>query len=730
MARRPSNLKELELIAKDEWAKIPVETCKKLLFEAEDIAITMLCWGNASYGQLGLGGIDEEIIVEPRKCDFFDGKVVRDVGCGRRHTVFLPEDGTVYTCGCNDLGQLGHDKARKKPEQVMALDAQNIVAVSCGEAHTLALSDKGQVFAWGQASDGQLGLANMEECMRVPRTIKSLSDVHVVQVSCGYRHSLALSRRGHVYSWGQNRYGQLGLGKEGPCVLTPQVIQALQGIPFAQISAGGAHSFALTMSGAVFGWGRNKFGQLGLNDNNDRCFPTLLKTLRSQGVVYICCGENHTAALTKEGGVFTFGAGGYGQLGHNSINHEINPRKVFELMGNVVTQVACGSFEIWAYSVWQHTLAFIPSSGKIDSFGLGGNGQLGTRHTCNRISPAPVKGQWRAHNDPTPTESGRRGSSLSRDAQTSLSPDTSSNSSGGTPRRSPEAFPGQLRDIVSPACPGSSPEPLPGGACPEHLPREMSRRHPKQMPEPPQLPPFDVEEQRLYSKLLPGDRAPYPISKGAPHHPTEEAHFGRLYPGSYPFGHDPELMTIGFGTWGPLPMTATQNTLHRTLMLLPVGGGPMGSEIDDVFSSASCLNGSFLSTSHPDHYRTSSKCPGVDMNMARLLFNKLIQPDLPHISQQIADSLGRHLIPNLCSCPPDIEALRLYLILPECPLFKNPNNYITLTIPFAKAVIDLSSAPLKVLVPKSRGQIACFVAGSFECLQIGQSPDHRLHSFI
>ncbi|KAK3553840.1 hypothetical protein QTP70_012194 [Hemibagrus guttatus] len=64
------------------------------------------------------------------------------------------------------------------------------------------------------------------------------------------------------------------------------------------------------------------------------------------------------------------------------------------------------------------------------------------------------------------------------------------------------------------------------------------------MPEPPQLAPFDVEEQRLYSELLLGGRAPYPISKGAPRHPTEEAHFGRLYPGSYPFGHDPELMTI------------------------------------------------------------------------------------------------------------------------------------------------------------------------------------------
>lgn len=79
-----------------------------------------------------------------------------------------------------------------------------------------------------------------------------------------------------MFSWGQNRHGQLGLGKEGPCILTPQVIQSLQGIPFAQISAGGAHSFALTMSGAVFGWGRNKFGQLGLNDNKGSLLISLI----------------------------------------------------------------------------------------------------------------------------------------------------------------------------------------------------------------------------------------------------------------------------------------------------------------------------------------------------------------------------------------------------------------------------------------------------------------------
>lgn len=90
----------------------------------------MLCWGNASFGQLGLGGIDEEIVLEPRKSDFFLNKKVRDVGCGLRHTVFVLDDGTVYTCGCNDLGQLGHEKARKRPGKFTSNPSRSIMCLN------------------------------------------------------------------------------------------------------------------------------------------------------------------------------------------------------------------------------------------------------------------------------------------------------------------------------------------------------------------------------------------------------------------------------------------------------------------------------------------------------------------------------------------------------------------------------------------------------------------------
>ncbi|XP_075785691.1 putative E3 ubiquitin-protein ligase HERC3 isoform X5 [Pelodiscus sinensis] len=349
----------------------------------------MLCWGCWSFGQSGIGSNLQAIIPEPQVYGFMHDRNIKEVACGGNHSVFLLENGDVYTCGLNTKGHLGHQREGSKPEQIGALADQHIVHVACGESHCVALSDQGQIFSWGAGSDGQLGITTTEHFVAVPRLIKNLNQQMILQVSCGNWHCLALAADGQFFTWGQNNYGQLGLGKEFPSQTSPQRVTSLDGIPLAQIVAGGAHSFALSLSGAVFGWGRNDSGQLGLSDEQDREAPCHVKLLRTQQVVYISCGEEHTAVLTKSGGVFTFGAGSCGQLGHDSVNHEVNPRRVLELMGSEVSQIACGR---------QHTLAFVPSSGLIYAFGCGTEGQLGTGHTCNVKCPSPVKGHWAAHN--------------------------------------------------------------------------------------------------------------------------------------------------------------------------------------------------------------------------------------------------------------------------------------------------------------------------------------------
>ena len=63
---------------------------------------------------------------------------------------------------------------------------------------------------------------------------------------------------GQVFSWGSNEYGQLGLGPNSSNLNEPKCIASLRGIPVAQVVAGGFHSFIISVSTAVFGWGKNR----------------------------------------------------------------------------------------------------------------------------------------------------------------------------------------------------------------------------------------------------------------------------------------------------------------------------------------------------------------------------------------------------------------------------------------------------------------------------------------
>ena len=92
----------------------------------------------------------------------------------------------------------------------------------------------------------------------------------------------------------------------------------------------------------------------------------------------MACGAEHTVCLTEEGGVFSFGSGQYGQLGHGSKSDEQLPRKIIELMGTEVTQIECGR---------KHTLAFVPTRGRLYAFGLGGSGQLGNSVYTSATTP-------------------------------------------------------------------------------------------------------------------------------------------------------------------------------------------------------------------------------------------------------------------------------------------------------------------------------------------------------
>uniref|UniRef100_B4N542 GK20388 n=1 Tax=Drosophila willistoni TaxID=7260 RepID=B4N542_DROWI len=352
----------------------------------------LFCWGNASHGQLGMGGIEDEQILIPSQIPWKPDAPLRQIACGHRHTLFLTANGKVYACGNNDQAQLGHNLPTKRPLLIPELQNYVVVAIACGSRHSMALTEWGQVLSWGDNDCGQLGQSTDQSIIELPKIIRSLVSKHVVQIACGNNHSLALTSCGELYSWGSNIYGQLGV--KPPQELShcnyPLRLTTLLGIPLATIACGGNHSFLISKSSAVFGFGRNNCGQLGLNDESNRAYPTQLKTLRTLGVRFVACGDEFSVFLTNEGGVFTCGAGTYGQLGHGSNTNEMLPRMVMELMGSTITQVACGN---------RHTLALVPSRGRVYGFGLGSSGQLGNRSTNSVTLPQEVLGPWVSPSD-------------------------------------------------------------------------------------------------------------------------------------------------------------------------------------------------------------------------------------------------------------------------------------------------------------------------------------------
>lgn len=191
---------------------------------------------------------------EPRQVEGLSR--IAEISAGGGYCLALTADGCVYAWGGNPYGQLG-DGTTTSRQTPVRLPLINIVDISAGFSHSLAVSYDGTTYAWGSNEFRQLGDGTKEN-RSAPVQVKNLSGV--VRVAAGNGCSMALDDTGRVYIWGYGEYGQLGDGSNTVAARTPISANHLSDV--VQIECGVYHCMAVTKSGALYLWGRNRDGQV------------------------------------------------------------------------------------------------------------------------------------------------------------------------------------------------------------------------------------------------------------------------------------------------------------------------------------------------------------------------------------------------------------------------------------------------------------------------------------
>ncbi|XP_019848779.1 PREDICTED: probable E3 ubiquitin-protein ligase HERC4 [Amphimedon queenslandica] len=348
----------------------------------------MFCWGEAHDGALGLD-VKEKCVMEARPNTAFGDKKIKYIASSVSHTLILLESGCLYSCGSNQYGQLGIEQKTSCimiPAHIDTFDDTIITSISCGVKHSLALSSDGSLYAWGDNSEGQLGLKTLQPICK-PSILSLPFGRPVVQAACGDHHTLALTQDGRVFSWGKNTTSQLGHSKGLSRVLAPTQITHLISTPVVKLICGSNHSAALTVSGGVFLWGDNRRAQCGFGHVTTKIsYPTLNEFMGRYAVSHVACGTDHTVFQVQSGHIYTVGSNEYGQLGRGARGAVYSrPAPIMQLMTVVVQQVVCGRY---------HTTLLAKYTGDLITFGQGLMGQLGNGTTFSSEQSIPVMGRW------------------------------------------------------------------------------------------------------------------------------------------------------------------------------------------------------------------------------------------------------------------------------------------------------------------------------------------------
>ncbi len=350
---------------------------------------TLWTWGYNRNGQLG-DGFHITINDVPRRVG--SGLNWKQVSCSYHSTAAIKTDGTLWTWGYNDQGQLGTSVLYQGSADPITTFAggTNWKQVSAGGYYSVnmmaAIKTDGTLWTWGNGINGLLGNGVTINTARISTPITTFAGgTDWKQVSCGGYHTAAVKTNGTLWTWGSNNQSALGTN-DADNRSTP-VTTFAGGTNWKSVgSSGGYRVCAIEYNDILtnppdvfrlFTWGTERYGALGnaVITNTSASIPVTTFT-GGTNWKQISTGGYHTAAIKTDGTLWIWGEGGIGDLGTNDISNRSTP----------VTTFAGGTNWKQVSSSYNYTTA-IKTDGTLWAWGNNTNGQLGNARTTDTITP-------------------------------------------------------------------------------------------------------------------------------------------------------------------------------------------------------------------------------------------------------------------------------------------------------------------------------------------------------
>ncbi|CAN6711803.1 unnamed protein product [Malus baccata var. baccata] len=274
-------------------------------------------WGKNSNGQLGLGKRAAGLISVPTKVECLAGITIKTAALGSEHSVAVTDGGESLSWG-GGSGRLGHghesgilgilrSTSEYTPRLIKKLEGIKVKEVAAGLLQSACIDDNGSVFMFGERTVDKLWSGKGNNAT-TPSMISKLPCSK--EVACGGYHTCVLTSGGELYSWGSNENGCLGIGTTDVFHHPERVQGPFLKSPVVKVSCGWKHTAAIS-EGNIYTWGwggslgtfsedgHSSGGQLGHGTDVDYIKPAMVTFGQNVKALQISCGFNHTGALLE-----------------------------------------------------------------------------------------------------------------------------------------------------------------------------------------------------------------------------------------------------------------------------------------------------------------------------------------------------------------------------------------------------------------------------------------------